>query len=196
MPLPESPNRQELHHRRIDMRGYRRDDGLYEIDGNVVDRKSHSMHVEGRPEWPPGHAIHDMWVRLVVDENLVVHDVVAVSDSTPYPTCAEATASMKRIVGERIAPGWSNIVKARLGGAIGCTHLMELLIPLGTAAYQTIAPVRLARPDKLDARGRPTKIDSCYAFAAHREIVKRRWPAFHTSPPSDAEIARRTGERG
>jgi hypothetical protein len=27
--------------------------------------------------------------------------------------------------------------------------------------------------------GRPVKIDSCYAYASHREVVKRRWPAFH-----------------
>jgi len=28
--------------------------------------------------------------------------------------------------------------------------------------------------------GRPVKIDSCYAFASNRELVERRWPAFHT----------------
>jgi len=27
--------------------------------------------------------------------------------------------------------------------------------------------------------GRPAKIDSCYAFASHREVVLRRWPQFH-----------------
>ena len=183
MPLPVNSNRTPVHHRSIEMRGYRRDDGLYEIDGHVVDRKSHPMRVEGRPAWSAGEAIHDMWVRLVVDQDLVVHEVVAVSDSTPYPVCREATEPMQRIVGERIAPGWSNVVKARLGGAIGCTHLMELLIPMGTAAFQTLAEVRLARPDKLDALGRPTKINSCYAFASHREIVERRWPAFHTAAP-------------
>jgi hypothetical protein len=60
---------------------------------------------------------------------------------------------------------------------------MELLPPLATAAFQTISPVRLARPDVLDKGGRPVKIDSCYAFASHREVVMRRWPQFHRAGP-------------
>jgi len=93
--------------------------------------------------------------------------------------CREAVEPMRTIVGERIKPGWSAMVKERLGGAAGCTHLMELLPPLATAAFQTLSEVRLARPAVLDKRGRPAKIDSCYAFASHREVVLRRWPQFH-----------------
>ncbi|MCC6867207.1 MAG: DUF2889 domain-containing protein [Burkholderiales bacterium] len=43
MPLPASPHRTELHLRRIEMRGYRRDDGFYEIDGRVTDTKTHDL---------------------------------------------------------------------------------------------------------------------------------------------------------
>jgi hypothetical protein len=183
MPLPESPKRTELHLRRIELRGYRRDDGLYEIDGRVVDTKTTPMRLEARGEVAPGEAIHDMWVRLVIDEDLVVKDILAVTDASPYPVCPEAVAPMRVMVGERIRAGWSLMVKARLGGAAGCTHLMELLLPLATAAYQTISSVRLARPDVLNRSGRPVKIDSCYAFASHREIVLRRWPQFHVADP-------------
>ena len=183
MPLPESPNRTELHLRRIEFRGYRRDDGLYEIDGRVVDTKTHPMRLEERGEVAPGEPIHDMWVRLVVDEDLVVKDIVAVTDASPYQVCREAVAPMRTIIGERIKAGWSAMVKARLGGAAGCTHLMELLPPMGTAAFQTLSSVRLARPDVLDTGGRPAKIDSCYAFASHREVVMRRWPQFHRAAP-------------
>lgn len=162
------------------MRGYRRSDGLYEIDGRVVDTKTHAIKREGgRDELPAGMPIHDMWVRLVVDETLLVHDITAVTDASPYPVCPEAVAAMRVIVGERIKAGWTNMVKARLGGAKGCTHLMELLIPLATAAYQTLTSVRMGRPDVVDANGRPVKIDSCYAFAKEREIVKRRWPSYY-----------------
>jgi hypothetical protein len=178
MPLPDSTNRTELHLRCIEMRGYRRDDGLYEIDGRVTDTKTEALRT-----WtggvPAGTPIHDMWVRLVVDEDLLVHDVVAVTDSSPHMVCREAVEPMRAIVGERIKAGWTNMVKAKLGGAKGCTHLMELLIPLATAAYQTIATVRLARPDVVDATGKPVKIDSCYAYSGDREIVRTRWPAHY-----------------
>jgi len=181
MPLPESPERTELHVRRIEFRGYRRPDGLYEIDGHIVDAKTSPIRLEGRQiDLPAGSPIHDMWLRLVVDEDLVVRDIVAVTDASPYAVCAEATAAMAVIVGEQIKAGWSNMVKSKLGGAVGCTHLMELLIPLATAAYQTLVGVRNSRPDVVDRLGRPVKIDSCYAYASQRDVVRRRWPAFHT----------------
>lgn len=43
MPLPDSPHRTEVHLRRIEMRGYRRDDGMYEIDGRVTDIKARDL---------------------------------------------------------------------------------------------------------------------------------------------------------
>lgn len=190
MPLPEPTQRTPLHLRKIEMRGYRRDDGLYEIDGRVTDTKHHTIHLDRRGDVAAGEPIHDMWVRLVVDESLLVHDIVAVSDATPYTQCREAVAPMRAIVGERIRAGWSMMVKAKLGGAIGCTHLMELLIPMATAAYQTISDVRLAAPDVLNSKGRPVKIDSCYAYARSRELVQHRWPEFYEAALSQSSPAR------
>ena len=50
---------------------------------------------------------------------------------------------------------------------------------MATAAYQTLAEVRFARGDQVDAAGKPVRIDSCYAYSDARELVRRRWPAFH-----------------
>lgn len=177
MPLPAARDRTLLHLRRIEIRGYRRDDGLYEIDGRVTDTKTHDLlTAEGR-RIPAQAPVHDMWLRLVVDDTLLVRDVVAVSDATPFTLCREAVAPMRGIIGERIRHGWTAMVKARLGGAAGCTHLMELLLPMATAAYQTLSELRAARPEPVDAAGRPRRIDSCYAYAAHRDVVRRHWPA-------------------
>jgi hypothetical protein len=185
MPLPASADRIELHLRRVEMRGYRRADGLYEIDGRVTDTKTEPMRpLFGDVAVPPGTPIHDMWVRLVVDQDLLVHDIVAVTDASPYPICREAVAPMQAIVGERIQAGWSNMVKTKLGGAKGCTHLMELLIPLATAAYQTLTTLRITRPEAVDATGRPRKIDSCYAYGKGRDLVRQHWPEHYQA---DAE---------
>ena len=51
---------------------------------------------------------------------------------------------------------------------------------MGTAAFQTIAEVRLARPPRLDPSGKPLKVDSCTAYAADRGIVALNFPAFYT----------------
>jgi len=76
MPLPDSGHRSLLHTRNIEMRGYRRDDGLFEIEGRVTDVKTESMkRLDGGREFLPGVPVHDMWVRLVVDEDLEVIEI-------------------------------------------------------------------------------------------------------------------------
>ncbi len=181
MPLSPPGEREEMHLRQIEMRGYRRADGLYEIEGRVNDRKPFDFAPPSEPRAvPAGEFIHDMWVRLVVDEDLVVRDVEAVSDSVPHPPCSEAGRTLKKMIGVRIARGWTREVKQRLGGAASCTHLMELLIPLATAAYQTVAPARMAVIEQLAPGQRPRKIDTCFAYAADREVVKLRWPEHYT----------------
>jgi hypothetical protein len=187
VPLPPSAGsagRQEIHHRSIDMRGYLRPDGLYDIEGRVCDTKTRDFAPPTGVTVRAGDFIHDIWVRMTVDTDLVVHEVASSSDSTPYPICGEGGLNLQRIVGLRIAAGWSGEVKRRLGGKQACTHLMELLIPMGTAAFQTIAEVRLARPDSFDAKGRPHRLDSCTAFSAERGVVAQRWPDFYAGQQS------------
>lgn len=189
MPLPERPaslGRRPVHLRTISMRGYHRQDGLYEIEGRVSDSKDLPFSPpSGDRQVKSGELVHDMWVRIAVDTDLVVREIESVSDSTPYPVCREGGLNLERMIGVRIAAGWSNEVKRRLGGAAACTHIMELLIPMGTAAFQTIAEVRLARPPRLDASGKPLKVDSCTAYAADRGIVALNFPAFYTGSQTE-----------
>jgi hypothetical protein len=188
MPLPERPasiGRRPVHLRAITMRGYHRQDGLYEIEGRVSDSKD-------LPFSPPagdrhvkvGDLVHDMWVRIAVDTDLVVHEIESVSDSTPYPVCREGGMNLERLIGTRIAAGWSNEVKRKLGRSAACTHIMELLIPMGTAAFQTLAEVRLAKPPQLDPSGKPLTVESCSAYAADRGVVAMHFPAFYTGNQS------------
>ena len=184
MPLPARPpslGRRPVHLRNIAMRGYQRTDGLYEIEGRVTDTKDRDFDspVGGR-HVVAGDFIHDLWIRIAVDTDLVVHEIESVSDATPYPICREGGINLQRMVGVRIAAGWTNEVKRRLGRSAACTHLMELLIPMGTAAFQTIAEVRLARPPRLDVSGKPLKIESCTAYASDRGVVGVQFPQFYT----------------
>jgi hypothetical protein len=185
-PEPSGVTRDELHFRRIDMRGYRRSDGLYEVEGRVTDTKPRDFAPgAGAGEVVPAFApIHDMGVRLVFDHDMVIHEVASFMDATPFPVCRGGGQALQNLKGVRIGNGWSREVRSRLGGAASCTHLMEILIPLATTAFQTMSTERRDRPEPLDARGRPKKIDSCYAYAAHTDVVRRRWPQFHRPPPS------------
>ena len=67
----------------------------------------------------------------------------------------------QRLVGLRIKSGWTQKVKELLGGVEGCTHLVELLGPVATTAFQTIYPV-LAREkeERAKAEAGEKKADS------------------------------------
>jgi hypothetical protein len=178
--------REELHFRRIDMRGYRRSDGLFEVEGRVTDRKPQDfMPYSGGRFVPAGEPVHDMGVRLVYDEQLRVHDVQTFTDASPYAHCPEGGRALKSLKGLRMTSGWSKEVKKRLGGARSCTHLMEILIPMATTAFQSLSTLGLTRVDRLDVTGRPIKIDSCYAYGAQREIVRWKWPEYYRAPPPE-----------
>lgn len=181
MPLPPSDSDRELLHRRnIVAEGYRRRDGLFEVEARLTDTKTTEAATPAEAALrKPGGVLHDILLRLVFDENMKVHDIVAFTEAAPYPACPNAHAALGSLKGLSMSSGWSRTVRERLGGVNGCTHLVELLGPAATTAFQTLAPLRMSRPDPLDANGRPVKIDSCHAYARDGELVKVRWPAFY-----------------
>ena len=177
MPLSDTGARREIHHRIIDMRAYAREDGLYDAEAHLVDTKPFDFLRPSSPvPAPAGQALHDLWVRITVDEDFTVRAIEAASDVTPWGICKQAEATLSVLVGEKLARGWSSRVKERLRGAASCTHLMEMLIPLATTALQGINALRT------DLHHSPQKVDSCYAFGREREVVKLLWPQ-HWQPP-------------
>jgi Protein of unknown function (DUF2889) len=180
MPLSAPSQREPLHTRRIECRGYRRQDGLWDIEGHLVDTKTYAWHSDYRGEVAPGVPVHEMWLRLTVDDDLVVHAAEAASDHYPFRLCPEVTPNFADLKGLRIGPGWRRRLRELVGGTKGCTHLVELLGPLATTAYQTIFPAREKRARQTSARKRPEFLDTCYALASDGEVVKAHWPEFYT----------------
>ncbi|MSO76696.1 MAG: DUF2889 domain-containing protein [Alphaproteobacteria bacterium] len=167
MPLPTAVARSQLHTRRVECRGYHRDDGLWDIEGWIVDTKTYDTARLWRSPLGAGEAIHDMSLRLTVDVRLVIQDAVAVTDASPFAICVDAAPNMTRLKGLRIGPGWMRTVKERLGGRHGCTHIVELLGPVATTAYQTIFS------DRGPAKRVHPRVNSCYAYAEDSPIIAR-----------------------
>jgi hypothetical protein len=185
MPLPEPAPREPVHCRVVECRGYRRRDGLWDIEGRLVDTKAYPFVNAHRGEIAPGVPLHEMWLRLTVDDRLQVQDVVAVTDAAPYAVCPAITPAFATLKGLTIGPGWRREVLQRLGGVQGCTHLVELLWPLATAAYQTVYPI-LARERPAVANDRPpSHLDSCHALARDGEVVRQHHPRWYTGPPQE-----------
>lgn len=182
MPLPDPAPRNLQHTRLVECRGYRRDDGLWDIEGHLTDTKTFDIPGMDRPggKLAAGEPLHEMWVRLTVDLDLVIHDVAVVTEWGPYHGCESIAPAFQVLKGLQIRPGFNQRTKELLGRTRGCTHLVELLGPVATTAFQTIYGAReKARPAGSDGK-RPGLIDSCHMYAADGALVKKRWPGWYT----------------
>jgi len=169
--------RTELHHRQLDLRFFQRSDGLFEVEGRLLDRKTHPFRrllQEG--DTAAGTPLHDIMVRLIVDESLLIHDASATLAASPFDVCRGAANTLAPLKGLRIGAGWNKRVRELLGGAASCTHIVEMLGPMATTAFQGLAPQRVARMRQDGNDEHKSKIDSCYAYGRDREVVARLWP--------------------
>lgn len=186
MPLSDPAPRHLVHLRDIELRGWQREDGLYDIEAHLRDTKTYPFENEDRGRIEPGEALHGMWLRLTVREDMEIVACEAVSDHTPYAVCPAAAPNFARLAGLRIGPGFNRAVAERVGGAQGCTHLRELLGQMATVAYQTLYPIRarkereeagrLAASGEPPARRKPAQLGSCYAYAPDSPVALARWP--------------------
>ena len=155
MPLSQPQDRELLHSRDIVLRGYRRSDGLYDIEAQLTDAKSYGSTNHDRGYIEAGEPIHGMWLRLTVDEQRCIIACEAASDYTPYTVCPVAAPNFARLAGLRIKPGFLREAAKRIGGTMGCTHLRELLQhrwrPLPTRRS-----IRRGRAGRLWQPARPT----------------------------------------
>jgi hypothetical protein len=188
MPLSPAASRRHLHTRRITCEGFLREDGLWDIEAHMSDVKTYAFSTEYRGTLEPGTPLHDMWIRLTVDESLTVKAIEAVTDGSPYAICPAITPRFQKLVGVTIGKGWRRAVAEHLSGVEGCTHLVELLQPAATVAFQTVIPYRNRRlaedgslrqtPGPAVPQQRPAVIDTCHALAADGPVVARFWPQF------------------
>jgi len=175
MPLSPPVRRELRHQRRIALDGYRRQDGLYDIEARIIDTKAYSYVEPTGGEISAGQPIHHMVMRVTIDKAMKVHDVEAVTEVAPYSHCGAITPNFKRLIGLTIGAGWRRNIAQRLGGTQGCTHLVELLMPIATVAFQTVAEWEEQDPGK-----KPFQLDGCHAWASDGPVTRALLPQFYT----------------
>ena len=189
MPLEtDNKSRRLMHTRFVECEGFLRDDGLWEVEAWLRETKPFTQRADRfRGELKPGDPVHDIGLRLAIDETMTIRDAEAMMRATPYPTCIEVEPVLARLVGENIAKGWREVLRRRIGRAEGCTHLSELLGPAVTTLFQTISSGR--NPNGRDtlehqqASGtRPFFIGGCHSWRTDGPIVAAMFPQFATKP--------------
>jgi len=193
MPLSEPVAREPLHHRDIELRGYRRSDGLFDIEATLTDTKTYSFSNFDRGQIEPGVPLHRMLARMTLDSELVITAFEAVTEFGPYAICPTAAPNFARLAGLKIGRGFLKAANERIGGIHGCTHLRELLGQMGTVAFQTLYAVRVKRETAPNAEAtadqptpakssKPMVLGTCLAYAPDSPVVARQWPEFYTGP--------------
>jgi hypothetical protein len=184
--------REAQHFRNYAFGGYRRADGLFDIEGRMTDTKSYAFPNDWRQTVEAGEPVHDMRIRLTLDEQFVIQGVECVTAAGPYEICPAITPAFAALKGARIGRGWSRILREKFGGRHGCVHHVEMLRAMATVAFQTLYGYQERRkreaglsesdgpPDREATSGRrPGFIDSCHALASDGEVVRTQFPQFY-----------------
>ena len=195
MPLSPPAAREHLHTRAITLHGYRREDGLVDIEAQLTDTKTYDFTNHDRGAVTAGTPVHGMLARMTIDDSMTIVRFEAVTEYGPFHLCHDAAPLFERLAGLSIGRGFLKAANERVGGIHGCTHLRELLGQMGTVAFQTMFAMR--KKPALDtanatetappAAKKPLLLNTCLAYAASSPVVQRAFPEFY-EPASAASV--------
>lgn len=184
MPLPP-PNvsREPLHTRSIRVQSYGREDGLWDIEAELIDYKVYDFPRHNGEIFKAGRHVHHMHLRITIDEAFTIVAAQAVYDAAPYEQCVNIDAAYAGLVGMNLLKGFRHQVKEHFGRTAGCTHMTELCQVLPTAAVQTMAG---RRRQKRNSDVRPFQLDGCHALRTDGPVVLEHYPKWYTGDSAEA----------
>ena len=176
--LPAPVEREAVHTRSILCRGFRRSDGLIDIDARFIDTRpfAYDSHIRGNIE--AGAALHNMQIRVTIDRTRQIVAVVSAMPSTPFDSCVGVNPNFQRLVGLSISRGFRQAMRERLGGVEGCTHMLAMLEVVAAAAMQTFVSDSMASRKPGDAPGIRTfniesLVDTCWTYKSDGEVIEQ-----------------------
>ena len=179
MPLPVLDNREHVHTRTITMKAFRRDDGLLDVEGHLTDVKpfAHQMMDSFRAA---GEPVHDLSLRISLDDTFAVVDVEACMDQGAHDLCPGAEPNFARLLGLQVGPGWNKKVKAAMSPGRGCTHIIEMLAQMATVAMQASWSAKLGEPLDIpppeERNIQSSMLNACYPYHESSPWIKQHFP--------------------
>ena len=177
MSLPVTEvERELLHTRRVRYEGYKRADGLWDIEAHLTDIKNHDYLLKTGVR-RAGQPVHSMWLRVTIDSRFNIVGAAASSEAVPYPGGCETIApAYGQLVGLNLVRGFRQKAGELLGGVRGCTHLTEMLAGMPTAAIQSFAG---EMKEEQDDGSKPFQLDQCHALETSGETVRVWYPKWY-----------------
>lgn len=186
----EESQRIPVHVRQVEYRSFLRPDGLWDIEGTLLDTKAYDQMSWERGALAAGTPIHHMRIRLTIDDAFMIRDVDVSMPATPFDECQKARSPLALLVGVTIGRGWRKSISEAMGAQSGCTHVRELLFGMGTAAFQTVGRYRaherrqknLPEPAMKAPR---SPLGECIGWAFDGGPMKRHRPEFFQWRPPE-----------
>ncbi len=180
MSLPTAaPQRQLKHRRQIDVQVFARGNGLWEVDATLSDVKTWVAQLAQGPR-PAGTPIHEMLLRLVVNEQLDVVEAGSETRWMPYAGHCDAHGdAYARLIGLNLLQGFRKQLRDKLGGVLGCTHITELAQVLPTAVVQAMVGEVIDTRGEAEGARQPFQIDRCHALRSDGEPVRLYYPRWY-----------------
>jgi hypothetical protein len=182
MPLSPSTFRRALKHTRaISIEAFAREDGLWDLDAHITDRKTRDIKLASGVR-AVGSALHDLSLRITIDTNFTIVNAEAASDAVPYPGfCNAIGPAYSKLIGLNLMKQFRQGVKERFSGVNGCTHLTELAVLLPTAAVQAFAGDVIDTRDGSEGADDPISVapfqlDRCHALRRDGPAVVQFYP--------------------
>ena len=130
-----------------------------------------------------GEGLHRMETEMLV--SVMDGEILEISGSmpeVPMEECAEGLQTLDEVLGVKIMPGFTDLVKRTVGSKKGCTHLASLLINMANVSIQGRgAFVRRHFPDEEASRSamrHATRdlelLDSCVCWGEDGPSLGRR----------------------
>lgn len=129
--------KERIHSRTITVNSYEIDDSSLLIEGELLDERFFPSFYYSRSEFLDPGIVHDIRVEMKVTlPELEITEARAAMRKIPIEECLGVESSAGKIVGLRIKPGFSRVLKERLGGTAGCLHMATLIYHMGAATVQ------------------------------------------------------------
>lgn len=190
-PAPQD-QRHLVQKRAIQAEVYKREDGLWDIEAELVDTKGVDFHLKALTR-KAGEAIHRMRLIVTINKQMDVLGASAVSLDVPYPGACETIApDYSKLIGLNLMRGFRGDIKERLGGVSGCTHLTELCNILPTAAIQAFAGEIFDVTNDDVSGPMPFQLNRCHALRTDGPAVMKYHPTWFGREVEPAKIPKTT----
>ena len=124
--------------RHIDYRSYYREDGLWDIEAKLTDQKGFDFSRHDQKIISAGIPYHEIHAILTIDDQAIIHDLVIRYIHHPFSICTQVIDKYQCLKGESIDFAWPRLLRSKVGGKCGCSHLNDLLKGMLTAIFQTL----------------------------------------------------------